>query len=80
MGVVERIYRFPHNITYPYRDSYRILGYGGETQHLRGSGGMFPQEITLKTNALRLILGHFLVHMHILANTLHSSKRLCILV
>ena len=40
---------------------------------------MFPQEFFLKTNALRLILGHFLVHMHndILANTLHSSKRLC---
>ena len=54
--------------------------FGGETQHLGGSGGMFPQEIFLETNALRLILGHFLVHMHILANTLHSSKRLCILV
>ena len=43
----------------------------GETQHLGGSGGMFPQEICLKINALRLILGHFLEHMHILANTLH---------
>ena len=38
---------------------------------------MFLQEIFLKTNALRLILGHSLVHMHILANTLHSYKRLC---
>ena len=53
--------------------------FGGGAQHLRGSGGMFPQEFFLKTNALRLILGHFLVHMHIVANTLHSSKRLCIL-
>ena len=49
------------------RDSYRILGLEGETQYLGGSGGMFPQEFFLKTNALRLILGHFLVHMHILA-------------
>ena len=48
--------------------SYRILGLGG-TQHLGGSGGMFHQESFLKSNALRLILGHFLVHMHILANT-----------
>ena len=39
--------------------------FGGETQHLGGSVSMFPQEIFLKTNALRLILGHFLVHMHI---------------
>ena len=61
------------------RDSYRILGLGGDSTP-RGSGGMFPQEFFLKTNALRLILGHFLVHMHILANTLHSSKRLCILL
>ena len=51
------------------RDSYRILGLGWETQHLGGSGGMFPQENVLKTNALRLIMGHFLVHMHTLANT-----------
>ena len=50
-----------------FRDSYRILGLGGETQHLGGSGSMFPQDIFLKTNVLRLILGHFLVHMHILA-------------
>ena len=70
-----------HIIVYMvYRDSYRILGLGGETQHLGGSGDMFHQEFFLKTNALRLILGHFLVHMHILANTLHSSKRLCILL
>ena len=27
-----------------FRDSYRILVFGGETQHLGGSGGMFPQE------------------------------------
>ena len=26
------------------RDSYRILGLGGETQHLGGSGDMFSQE------------------------------------
>ena len=26
------------------RDSYRILGLGEETQHLGGSGGIFPQE------------------------------------
>ena len=30
---------------------------------------MFPQENVLKTNALRLIMGHFLVHMHTLAST-----------
>ena len=52
---------------------------GGRLNRLGGFGGMFPQEYFLKTNALRLILEHFLVHMHILANTLHSSKRLCIL-
>ena len=46
------------------RDSYRILGLGWETQHLGGSGGMFPQESFFLTNALRLILGHFLVHIY----------------
>ena len=43
--------------------------FGGGTQHLGGSGGMFPQEFFWKANALRLILGNFLVPMHILANT-----------
>ena len=38
--------------------------FGGETQYLGGSGGMFPQDFfVLKTNALRLILGHFLVQI-----------------
>ena len=41
--------------------------FGGETQHLGGSGGMFPPGFFLKTNALGLILAHFLVHMHISA-------------
>ena len=48
------------------RDSYRILGLGGETQHLGGSGGHVPPGKVFENNALRLILGHFLVHMHIL--------------
>ena len=49
--------------------------FGGEIQHLGGSGSMFPS-FFLKTNALRLILGHFLVHMHILANT-HPRDVFC---
>ena len=55
------------------QDSYRFLGLGGGNQHLGGSGSRFPQELFLKTNALRLILGHFLVHMHILANIKYTD-------
>ena len=63
---------------YTFRDSYRILSLGGgDSTPTRGSGGMFPRNCFLKPNALRLILGHFLMHMHILANKLHSSERLC---
>ena len=47
---------------YTYQGFIQDFRFGGETQHLGGSGGMFPQEIFL-----RLILGNFLVHMHILA-------------
>ena len=47
---------------------------------MRGAGGMFPQENILKTNALRLILGHFLVHMHILANTYPCKIDVCCLI
>ena len=41
--------------------------FGGETQHLGGLGACSPRKKILRTNALRLILGHFLVHMHILS-------------
>ena len=53
--------------------------FGGGDSTTRGVWGHVPPGIFFFNLMLRLILGHFLVHMQILANTLHSSKRLCIL-
>ena len=66
-----------------YRDSYRILGWGGDSTPRGVWGGMFPQEFFLKTNALRLILGHFLMlnnyaypcqHTSFIQEVMHSCK------
>ena len=52
---------------YPFQGFIQDFRFGGGDSTPRGVWGMFHQELFLKTSALRLILGHFLVHMHVLA-------------